>query len=225
VKLLWDSRQGVQRKENCDFLGVFNNKDYLVCFLIDAAERTPRSKVFVADSARYFIDSVSRLNFIDVDDLKQVLQAGFERLRRQYLNEVASYCCLFLNKKSGRVLSLSLGDCRVGCSRDFGCEIFWQNSIHTLANALGEPLTDELLKSPTRNVLTRALNAKRFEQPVVEQIQSDNVVYIATDGFWVADVLQNKCGDDASVLKIELCEEFFHFSSAVEAENYYVVDV
>lgn len=224
MDFLWSSSKGAERQKNSDFLGIFHSADYLVCFLIDVAELTPQSSEFAENWSRYFISQVSAMKTIQVDDLIQALNECFERFRRLYLKEVASYCCLFLDKKSNFISSLSLGDCRVGRALSVGAEIFWQNSIHTLANALGEPLTDELLRNPARNVLTRALSARKFEYPVIEHIQLDNSMYLATDGFWVADALKNKGGDDdASVLRIDMSDEVFNFIALDDVKNYYVV--
>lgn len=224
--LSWNSKKGVDRKTNNDFLGVLNDKNHCVCFLFDAASRTEKSNKFCKNWVLEFITLLAKYKSLSSEVIIKVLQDNHESLRRQYVSEIASYTCVYLNKQTAEVLSLGVGDCRVGNTSHLMDGIKWKTQVHTLANILGQDVTVDILNQNERNILTRSLNARRFETPELKSFSRDNAVILATDGYWVDYENQNNSGsDDASYLMIEFCQTDFQFESNSSAQNFYVLDL
>ena len=119
-------------------------------------------------------------------------------MRSQFLFNIASYLILLLPKQESDLSAkiIHCGDCRLGIRRENG-DIMWQTNVHTAANSDGSFFSEECYLDPARHMLTRCLNARRFQYPDVQEIHSTNrctcrcTWLLCTDGYW-AEYLQDK---------------------------------
>lgn len=225
MELSWNSKRGTHRKTNNDFLGVLNHKNYCVCLLLDASSKTEESSKFSQEWVSSFIRRLSAHEYLSDEIITHVLQVNHESFRRRYLFEIASYACVYIDKYKPKAFALVVGDCRVGNTDRSMQNIIWRTQVHTLANATGEELTVDALKKRERNVLTRALNARRFEKPELSKFSIESDLVLATDGFWVPYELQDNARlDDESYLVIKFEQKEFIFSP-IDSENFFILDL
>lgn len=220
----WFSEKGISRNKNCDHLGVLNCNEFTICFLMDAAERTSRSSDFAKQWTTTFIDALSKEDEFTNEVISRHLKQNFDFHRRSFSAEIASYACVLINKEKAYIISLCIGDCRVGTPNQEE-KICWQNTIHTNANAMGELVDESLLRNSQRNTLTKSLNSKRFCLPEIKEIAWNTELYIATDGWWVSYELKENPEDDSSMLKIKLTSNDCHNICNSDSENHYFLNL
>lgn len=191
MDITWHSRRGRQRRANCDDVTIEYTPNYLLAMLVDAAEKSPRSQRFAQHWASNIIhQAISLGDYGGPERLMGIMHQQQKQLRHEYLHEIASYCMLRLDLKSGCFQLLSTGDCQAGIQGSG--PIDWLTTPHR-AN---------------QNLLTRSLNAKRFLRPdIIESTLAPGVsLILCSDGYWSEHLQQqtpfNQLTDDASVLKL-----------------------
>ncbi|WP_180734381.1 hypothetical protein [Paraburkholderia sp. PGU19] len=137
------------------------------------------------------------------DSIVDLMREAQQRLRHEgFLHEKACYAALLLPHDSATAFALVCGDCCVGyCPQ--GGQTEWLTRSHTLANACGE-LGIEATAS-WHQIVTRTLNAKRFERPEVTECNGidPGVWILATDGFRAGQTLPDiHSQDDCSCLRV-----------------------
>jgi serine/threonine protein phosphatase PrpC len=172
MNINWRSQRGSQRRANCDAVTIEYTPNYLLVMFVDAAEKSPRSQEFSQHWA------------------SNIIHQQQKQLRHQYLHEIASYCMLTLELKSGCFHLISTGDCQAGV-QDSG-PIKWLTTPYR-AN---------------QNLLTRSLNSKRFLRPDITEstLGPGASLILCSDGYW-SEHLQKQTPfkqltDDASVLTL-----------------------
>lgn len=212
AKIRWYSRKGQGRKQNCDVAGVIVKQNYLFAVVADAAENSGRASAeYVYTWIKQLIDNISISEEINQNIVLEKMQDAYLCIRQQFLKEKACYCALLIDFSKSDVIAYSCGDCRVGWQYGDEC-IRWFSVVHSIANWKGEEFSEKHAASPNRHIVTKSLNAKRFNFPdMVGGTYKKNVSWIlATDGYWVDHqmqaILSENLIDDSSVLNI-LVEE------------------
>lgn len=221
MRIHWSSRQGTQRERNSDAVTLGQNRQLLVCLLVDAAERTAASQTFARHWGLRIVPQVLATWRGQPDPVLALLNDEQGALRRDFLLEVASYSLLCLDRDMATVHVFQVGDCLVGERQ--GDALEWWSRPHTLAT--WPPAQND---SHSRHLLTRSLNAKRFCLPElhIRPFVPGTRLVMATDGYWAEclqdSMKQGNCLDDASYLQIEAGDATF--SHDTDTDNFCRVD-
>src|SRR5690554_4998224 len=96
MQIEWISQQGSQRRSNNDAAGVGIGKDCVIALVVDAAENqhsdSNRAQQLARHWCQLFAQEALQLNGnIDMDYLRRRLLAEQQKLRHDYLHEIASH--------------------------------------------------------------------------------------------------------------------------------------
>lgn len=206
------TKKGVERTDNKDYFSILDSEvgTWIIAFDIATSSQA------TTELAKCYIESISQaLQYSNVDDVgvrKEVIQDAFEATKRKIRVGKASFLSVYYSATSEKIVGLSAGDCRAGILKENSIE--WLSPVHTGANPLGELFIPEMRFKDERHILTRSFNLRRdFEPEEFElALSSNEVLVLATDGFWLAldDIEQRSFiarkvanfADDASVLAI-----------------------
>jgi len=200
----WSSRQGNERQSNNDAVAVINGKTFFFVMLVDAAEKSDKSKQFSCYWAETIARSVLKLKAKPSNnEVLNILRNAQKQLRHEFLHETASYIALIYDKNTQKGQALVCGDCRLGLVSG---GIKWLTKTHTLETAFDESLGGVTKGAMTRHTLTHSLNAKRFSNPKMVELDAikDEYWILCSDGYWLEHVDEKipwqALNDDASCL-------------------------
>lgn len=198
----WYSTQGTTCAENRDACGIFECGTYTSAVVVDASPGGERGIQFNACWIATVLDRMSP----ELPSTTLVLSAlhdGQKRLRTErFFAEKASYVALLLPREGQDAYVFCCGDCTLGIQSP-DANIEWLTRPHTLRNALKDLGIDA--NTSKRHIVTRTLNARRFEQPDVQVIRANHsgLWVLATDGYRYRETDDTRHpDDDCSVLRI-----------------------
>lgn len=217
MQLSWTSRQGRQTRANSDAVAIADHGDQWLALLVDGAEIGGNGQALAHHWATTIAGLVRhRSQPLTPASLVQRMRAEQLQLRHHFLRDIASYCCVLLDKPTGHLDVLFTGDCRAGLQQAGG-RIAWLSMPHTLDQQPPYSHTDQ--PGPRSRLLTRSLNARRFAPPehLSSRLDATTTLLLCTDGYWL-DHLQrgtavDQLPDDASVLTLAPGEPRLHQQS------------
>lgn len=180
----WTSRRGTSRSENRDACGLFGGKTYTFAVIVDASSKGRNGVPF----NELWIDAL--LNGLPPDratpeHVIKAMRDAQRKLRSEKLfQERACYAALLLPHASPNIgMAFTCGDCRIGIELRTG-EIEWLTEAHRVGDICRR--NGSLIGLPNPNIVTRSLNAKRYEDPDILELFAPEIVswVLATDGFW-----------------------------------------
>ena len=178
----WYSRQGTTCAENRDACGIFHSAAYTFSVVVDASPCGERGIQFNTCWITAVLDRMSP-ELPSVASVLAVLHEGQKHLRTErFFAEKASYAAFLLPREAKDAYAFCCGDCTLGARFPDG-NIEWLTRTHTLVTALEEQ--DINADASKRHIVTRTLNAKRFQKPevhVVPAIAFGSWI-LATDGY------------------------------------------
>jgi len=178
----WYSRQGTTCAENRDACGIFHSAAYTFSVVVDASPRGERGIQFNTCWITAVLDRMSP-ELPSVASVLAVLHEGQKHLRTErFFAEKASYAAFLLPREAKDAYAFCCGDCTLGARFPDG-NIEWLTRTHTLVTALEEQGINA--DASKRHIVTRTLNAKRFQKPevhVVPAIAFGSWI-LATDGY------------------------------------------
>lgn len=178
----WHSKKGSACQENRDACGVFETDAYTFFIVADASPRGERGTQFNSCWISQVLNHLSH-ELPSEASVLAALRAGQKHLRAErFIAERASYIAIVLSRDTRDIYVFFCGDCSLGM-RALDGGIKWLTQPHTLNRALGELGIDA--DTSKRHIVTRTLNAKRFDAPEVRVIPSTSsrILVLATDGF------------------------------------------
>lgn len=196
----WTSKQGESRIENRDTCGVFISKTYTFAVVVDASSKGSRGINFNQIWVSGLLNSLP-YQLPTVEGVISAMRNAHSLLREARLfTERACYVAILLPHTSVTPTAFICGDCSVGM-KSYHDELQWLTPTHTLARFCDNALLEESGVNP--NIVTRTLNARRFDAPFVISLPPPNHGdwVLATDGF--RDSFQHgliSCVDDSSCL-------------------------
>lgn len=206
VRWQWYSRRGTTCVENRDACGIFQSAAYTFAVVVDASPGGERGIQFNACWITTVLDRMSP-ELPSTTSILSALHDGQRRLRTEQLfAEKASYVAIVLPSEGQGAHVFWCGDCGLGIESQDG-NVEWLTRNHTLGNALEDLGQDLRLEADAskRHIVTRTLNARRFERPDVEPIPAHvrGSWLLATDGYrYRATNHAGHPDDDCSVLRI-----------------------
>lgn len=223
MQIRWVSRQGRARLGNSDAAACGRKNHQVLAVLVDAAEKGDGQGL-----ARYWPRTVINAALgttrqLDLEVLVDIMRIEQQQLRRHYLHAIASYCCVLVDQEQQLLHAAHVGDCLIGIQRPAGA-IDWLNLPQNLqSQAIW--LADMSVDQESRHLLTRSLNARRFNSPVclTTQLPPDARVLLCSDGYWHEHVHSGvgleSVNDDASVLSLAYGESGIDLQS--DCENFH----
>lgn len=198
----WYSRQGTTCAENRDACGIFQSAAYTFSVVMDASPHGERGIEFNASWITTVLERMSP-ELPSVASVISALHEGQKHLRdERFFVEKASYAAIVLPCEAKDACVFCCGDCTVGAHCPGG-NIEWLTRTHTLANALEElGISADASK---RHIVTRTLNAKRFQTPDVHVLPTNasGLWVLATDGYRYRESdVSGQPKDDCSALLI-----------------------
>ncbi|WP_295748364.1 hypothetical protein [Undibacterium sp.] len=226
VSVHWFSRKGQARERNSDACAVFSNASTILAIIGDASEKGLQGSEYVMTWMASVVDQMAIENAPTCDLILTVMRNVHRQLRPNFPSARACWGALFIDHKNEKVWMFSCGDCRAGIENEDGT-IKWHTTVHSQANWQGEEFLPAHAKMPYRHQVTRSLNAKRFVDPDVMEIDYDQQGrwVLATDGYWVEHQMEcasiHDLQDDASFFRVSCIKN----SRCVESDsdNYYQV--
>ena len=232
IEVEWLSKKGRQRNFNNDAVAVSCVDGFLVAIIVDAAEKILNGRVLYGENdqgkrlANYWAETC--LSAIIDNDLLldrfrffEVLSAQHKKLKFDYLHDVAYYGVLIVDTKNNSADWYYVGDCLIGQEGQDN-RVSWLHSPDR-ANELFEPS----LESVSKHVITKSLNAKRFDYPdhlALDSVNNMGDLILATDGYWCEHlqdgVAMSDLEDDCSVLKIKYGNKIFR--AKTDTPNFFV---
>lgn len=178
----WHSRQGTNCTENRDACGILECGTYTFCVVVDASPRGERGIPF---NACWIASVLDRLGpgLPSIDAVLAALREGQQHLRAgRFFAEKASYIAVLLPRDAQDAHVFWCGDCTLGIQSPEGT-IEWLTRPHTLDNVLEDLNLDA--DATKRHIVTRTLNARRFQTPEVRTIPAHAPGWwvLATDGY------------------------------------------
>ncbi len=202
AKWQWYSKQGAACAENRDACGIFESETYTFSIVMDASPCGERGIQF---NACWISNVLGRMSpeLPSATSVLSALQEGQKHLRTErFFAEKASYIAILLPREAQDAYVFYCGDCSLGVRSTEG-NIEWLTRPHTLVNALEEFGIDA--DASKRHIVTRTLNAKRFQEPEVRVIPANvfGLWVLATDGYRYPETDDTGYPqDDCSVLLI-----------------------
>lgn len=178
----WYSRQGTTCAENRDACGIFQSAAYTFSVVVDASPRGERGIQFNTCWITAVLDRMSP-ELPSVASVLAALHEGQKHLRTErFFAEKASYAAFLLPREAKDAYAFCCGDCTLGARFPDG-NIEWLTRTHTLATALEEQGINA--DASKRHIVTRTLNAKRFQKPEVHVVPATafGSWILATDGY------------------------------------------
>lgn len=178
----WRSKQGSACVENRDACGVFETDTYTFFVVVDTSPRGERGTQFNACWISQVLDYMGPELPSKAFVLSALLAAQKHLRTEHFFTERASYIAILLPRDTQDIYVFSCGDCSLGVQTSDG-SIEWLTRPHTLNRALEELGVDT--ETSKRHIVTRTLNARRFEAPEVCVIPSNpsGLWVLATDGY------------------------------------------
>lgn len=229
MQINWVSQTGRERAHNCDLACCCVAENLIVMGLVDAAE-SQKAPAFANHWAKTIVAAAYNIGFNpDSTGIVDILSKAQKIQRHSYLNEIASYCLVVVDRCSGEGIVLSAGDCLVGlagASAHQDYDVKWINSPHTAdvpLKALGEPTA---ATSDFQHLLTRSINAKRFTEPETNMfwISTGSKLILASDGYWReresdTNTEFTNTTDDASCLTLTWRTQDLAINQKTDTEN------
>lgn len=193
----WRSRQGVSRSENRDTCGLFACESYTFAVIMDASSKggggTCFNELWVSELLKRLPSDTPTTDVI----IRAMSDAQMLLRHHKLLLERACYAALMLPHSSKDAIAFICGDCCIGTGH-LSQGQRWLTPTHTLASIFECGAREK--QSINRNIVTRTLNAKRFEKPqIVELSMAERDTWIlATDGYWASLSPQDSVPDDDS---------------------------
>lgn len=222
----WFSRKGQARKRNSDACAVLNKPSYFIAIIGDASEKGLRGSDYVMSWMKSVVNQIPVEHVPSCDVILTVMKQVHLQLRPHFPSARASWGALFIDHKNEKIWMFSCGDCRVGIEDAEG-SIAWHTNVHSQANWTGEKFSSAHAGMPDRHHITRSLNAKRFVDPDVMEIEyaAQDHWILATDGYWVEHKIKGipicNLQDDASFLRVAWSKKKRCVES--DTENYYQI--
>jgi len=227
MQLSWISRRGNQTRANSDALAIADNDDQWLGLLVDGAEIGGNGQALahhwattIASLAQHSSQPLTPTGLVDWMCAEQL------QLRHRFLRDIASYCCVLLDKPTGHLDVLFTGDCRAGLQQAGG-RIEWLGRPHTLDRQQPYSQTTSDQPDPRSRLLTRSLNARRFVPPEIisAQREASSTLLLCTDGYWLDHLQrgtpQDQLPDDASLLMLAPGEPRLFQQS--DTENFFII--
>jgi hypothetical protein len=182
AKWQWYSEQGATCVENRDACGIFESDTYTFGVVVDASPRGERGIQFNAGWISQVLDRMPR-ELPSVTSVLSAFHAGQRYLRAErFFAERASYIALLHPREALNSYAFLCGDCSLGVRSPNGNNS-WLTQPHTLVAALEELGVNS--DESQRNIVTRTLNARRFQAPEVRVVPPGDLGswVLATDGY------------------------------------------
>jgi serine/threonine protein phosphatase PrpC len=205
----WYSKQGSTCTENRDACGIFESESYTFSVVVDASPRGERGVQFSACWIAKVLDRMSPEQPSPTAVLSALHDAQKHLRTERFFAEKASYIALLFPREAQDAYVFFCGDCTLGVQSPDG-NVEWLTPTHTLVNALEELGVDA--DASKRHIVTRTLNARRFQKPDVRVISANasGLWVLATDGYRYRETDDSgHPKDDCSILL---------FGSALKAE-------
>lgn len=178
----WYSRQGTTCAENRDACGIYESAAYSFFVVVDASPRGERGIQFTTCWITTVLDRMSP-ELPSITSVLSALHEGQKHLRTErFFAEKASYAAFLLPRQAKDAYAFCCGDCTLGTQTPNG-NVEWLTRTHTLVNALEELGINA--DASKRHIVTRTLNAKRFQKPEVHLVPANasGLWVLATDGY------------------------------------------
>jgi serine/threonine protein phosphatase PrpC len=227
VSIHWFSRKGLARERNSDACALINKDSYFFAIIADASEKGLRGSDYAMTWMTSVLNKISIEGVPSCEVIVTIMRDIQLQLRQNFPSARACWGALLIDHKNEKIWMFSCGDCRVGILGDEG-KVIWITNVHSHANWTGEDFTVLHAEMPCRHQVTRSLNAKRFVDPDITEVEyvSEGRWILATDGYWVEHKFRGipvcNLADDASYLSV-YCTENRQFCIESDAENYFQI--
>ncbi|WP_116141843.1 hypothetical protein [Trinickia diaoshuihuensis] len=155
---------------------------YSFSVVMDASPCGDRGIQFNACWITTVLDRMSH-ELPSVEAVLSAMHEGQKHLRSErFFAEKASYAAFLLPRGANNAYVFCCGDCTLGVQSPDG-KIDWLTRTHTFANALEDLGIN--VDASKRHIVTRTLNAKRFQTPEVHVVPANDprLWVLATDGY------------------------------------------